>query len=95
MELRLTVVKDRPYTKTPHFRTAPVNILNEEYYCTTGVEPDLRDAARSALRHMIQYLSHEYGMKAADAYMLCSVAGDLRMHEVVCGIPFVRATRKS
>ncbi|KAJ3782382.1 Formamidase [Lentinula aff. detonsa] len=82
-ELRFSVVKDRPYTRTPHFKTPPVNVSNEEYYCTTGVEPDLREASRAALRHMIQYLGQEYGLDPVEAYMLCSVAGDLRIHEVV------------
>lgn len=38
-KFRLTVRKDKPYTKTPHFKTAPVpGADKEEYYCTTGVE---------------------------------------------------------
>ncbi|KIK58524.1 hypothetical protein GYMLUDRAFT_45164 [Collybiopsis luxurians FD-317 M1] len=82
-ELRLSVVKDRPYTTTPHFQTSPINISNEEYYCTTGVEPDLRDAARAALRHMIKYLGQNYDLNSVEAYMLCSIVGDLRIHEVV------------
>ncbi|KAJ3991810.1 Formamidase [Lentinula boryana] len=82
-ELRFSVVKDRPYTRTPHFKTPPVNVSNEEYYCTTGVEPDLREASRAALRHMVQYLGQEYGLDPVEAYMLCSVTGDLRIHEVV------------
>ncbi|KAF9061565.1 Formamidase [Rhodocollybia butyracea] len=81
-ELRLSVLKNRPYTKTPHFQTS-IHILNETYYCTTGVEPNLQDATRAALRHMIQYLGAEYGLNPVEAYMLCSVAGDLRMLEVV------------
>ena len=32
---------------------------------------------------MIAFLGAEHGLSAVDAYMLCSVAGDLRMHEVV------------
>ncbi|KAJ4465075.1 hypothetical protein J3R30DRAFT_3665559 [Lentinula aciculospora] len=82
-ELRLSVLKDRPYTRTPHFKTPAINVSNEEYYCTTGIEPDLREASRAALRHMIQYLVQEYDLDPVEAYMLCSVAGDLRMHEVV------------
>ncbi|KAJ7589492.1 hypothetical protein C8J56DRAFT_34278 [Mycena floridula] len=82
VEVRLTVT-DRPYTKTPHFKTAPVSLVDEEYYCTTGVGPDPREATRSAVRHMIEFLAAEYRLNAVDAYMLCSVAGDLRMHEVV------------
>ncbi|THU96804.1 Formamidase [Dendrothele bispora CBS 962.96] len=82
-QVRLTVMKDRSYTKTPHFKTSSVTINDEEYYCTTGVEPDIREATRSALRHMIKYLCDQHGLDAVEAYMLCSVAGDLRIHEVV------------
>ena len=33
---------------------------------------------------MIEFLVAEYGLNRVEAYMLCSVAGDVRMHEVVC-----------
>ncbi|KAH8111578.1 Formamidase [Phellopilus nigrolimitatus] len=81
--VRLTVLKDKPYVKTPHFRTHVGKESGDEYYCTTGVGPDIREAARDAVRHMIAYLGVEHGLDAAAAYMLCSVTGDLRMHEVV------------
>ena len=32
---------------------------------------------------MIAFLGAEHGLSPVDAYILCSVAGDLRMHEVV------------
>lgn len=44
---------------------------------------DIREATRDAVRHMIAFLGAEYGLDRVKAYMLCSVAGDLRMHEVV------------
>ncbi|KAI9064989.1 Formamidase [Trametes sanguinea] len=81
--VRLTVVKDKPYVKTPHFTTHSPHGRDEEYYCTTGVDSDIREATRAAVRHMIEFLVAEYGLTREDAYILCSVAGDLRMHEVV------------
>ncbi|KAL5521918.1 hypothetical protein ACEPAF_1772 [Sanghuangporus sanghuang] len=88
--LRLTVLKNKkPYVKTPHFQTSKggsggaSGTSDEEYYCTTGVGPDIREATRDAVRHMIAFLGAEYGLDRVQAYMLCSVAGDLRMHEVV------------
>ncbi|KAG6372440.1 Formamidase [Boletus reticuloceps] len=36
--VRLTVRKDKPYTKTPHFRTVTPQANAEEYYCTTGID---------------------------------------------------------
>lgn len=86
--VRLTVRKDRPYTKTPHFHTVRPNHNNEEHYCTTGVDSDIREATRAAVRNMINFLEAEYKMDRVAAYMLCSVAGDLRMHEVVRAISY-------
>ncbi|KAL0948367.1 hypothetical protein HGRIS_010949 [Hohenbuehelia grisea] len=81
--VRLTVRKDKPYVKAPHFVTARAAASPEEYYCTTGVDQDIREASRAAVRDMIEYLGVEHHLSKVEAYMLCSVAGDLRMHEVV------------
>ncbi|KAI0350746.1 Formamidase [Trametes cingulata] len=81
--VRLTVLKDKSYVKTPHFVAHSPHGRDEEFYCTTGVDSDIREATRSAVRHMIEFLHAEKGLKREDAYILCSVAGDLRMHEVV------------
>ena len=40
-------------------------------------------AARDAVSGMIDWLAHSTGMPALDAYMLCSVCGDLRISEIV------------
>ncbi|CAK5277926.1 unnamed protein product [Mycena citricolor] len=40
-------------------------------------------ATRAAVRSMIEFLAAEHGLSRVEAYMLCSVAGDLRLHEVV------------
>jgi len=84
--VRLTVRKDRPFTKTPHFQTYRPNVSNDECYCTTGIDSDIRAATRSAVRNMIDVLEAEFEMDRVSAYMLCSVAGDLRMHEVVSSL---------
>jgi acetamidase/formamidase len=53
------------------------------YDVTTGIGPDLMQAARSAVRSMIDLLIRKQGMPAIDAYLLCSVCGDLRISEIV------------
>jgi acetamidase/formamidase len=53
------------------------------YDATTGIGPDLMQAARAAVAGMIELLSRRHGLKPVDAYMLCSVAGDLRISEIV------------
>ncbi|KIJ38726.1 hypothetical protein M422DRAFT_75933 [Sphaerobolus stellatus SS14] len=81
VSVRLTVLKGKKsYVKTPHFHTAPSpsvsSVPGEEYYTTTG-------ATRMAVREMITYIGAEHGLSKEAAYMLCSVAGDLRLLEVV------------
>jgi acetamidase/formamidase len=53
------------------------------YYATTGVGPDLMENAKNAVRRMIDWLGKEYGLDPEEAYVLCSVAGDLKISEVV------------
>ena len=53
------------------------------YEATTGIAPDLMEATRHAVLGMVELLSKRHRMSEVDAYMLCSVAGDLRISEVV------------
>lgn len=53
------------------------------YEVTTGIGPDLMEGARAAVSGMIELLSSRYNMNPVDAYMLCSVCGDLRISEIV------------
>ena len=53
------------------------------YEVCTGIGPDLMSAARDAVRGMVDLLSARHRMPAVDAYMLCSVCGDLRISEIV------------
>jgi len=50
---------------------------------TLGIGPDLHQASRDALRGMIDLLSARHGLAPVDAYMLCSVAGSLRISQLV------------
>jgi len=50
---------------------------------TTGIGPDLMTGARNAVANMIELLGHLHHLAPEDAYMLCSVAGDLRISEIV------------
>lgn len=53
------------------------------YHATTGIAPDLMQAAKDSIRDMIDHLGREYGLSPELAYALCSVAVDLRISEVV------------
>lgn len=41
------------------------------------------EAARAAVRNMIDLLGQRHGLSPLDAYMLCSVAGDLKVSQIV------------
>lgn len=53
------------------------------YQATMGISPDLMAGSKTAVRSMIGWLGEEYGLPPEDAYLLCSLAGDLKIHEVV------------
>lgn len=55
----------------------------EEYYAVTGFAETVDEAAKKATRYMVDYLVEEKGMNRNDAYALCSLAGDLKIAEVV------------
>ncbi|HZW02037.1 MAG TPA: acetamidase/formamidase family protein [Candidatus Deferrimicrobium sp.] len=84
-QVRLTVRKDVKVT-APEFETAgPLGSATNTapWFATDGVGPDLFAAARDATRRMIDRLGVRNGLTPADAYMLISVAGELRISEIV------------
>lgn len=83
--LRLDLVKAENL-RFPRFRTSgPVTRHADEagYDVTTGIGEDLMQGARDALSGMIDLLTRRHGIAPVDAYMLCSVAADLRISEIV------------
>ena len=55
------------------------------HYMSMGLDPDLDEAARMATREMVRFLVEDKGMERGDAYILCSVALDLRVTQLVDG----------
>ncbi len=55
------------------------------HWITLGLDEDLDDAAKQALREMIALLGELKGLKAVDAYVFCSLAADLRVTQLVDG----------
>ena len=52
---------------------------------TMGMHEDLDRCAEMALRDMITWITERTGLSREDAYMLCSLAGDLRITQTVNG----------
>ena len=83
--LQFDLIKDTPLA-FPRFTTpGPVtrHLDAQGYEVSTGIGPDLMAAARAAVRSMVEFLVRSRGMPAVEAYMLCSVCGDLRISEIV------------
>ena len=80
---RLTVRKDLKLDM-PRARTAT-------HHITFGLNEDLDDAAKQALRQMIAFITAETELPAEDAYMLCSLACDLHITQLVDGNKGVHA----
>jgi acetamidase/formamidase len=80
---RLTVRKDLKLDM-PRARTAT-------HHITFGLNEDLDDAAKQALRQMIAFITAQTKLPAEDAYMLCSLACDLHVTQLVDGNKGVHA----
>ena len=55
------------------------------HYITMGLDPDLDQCVVMALRDMIRLCGEKAGLSREDAYMLCSLAADLRITQTVNG----------
>lgn len=64
---------------------------NEQIYAVTAFATTLDAAARKATHYMVDYLAAEHGLERWEAYMLASVAADLKIAEVV-DMPHVLVT---
>ena len=65
--------------------------ITPTHYITHGLDPDLDDAAKQALREMIKWLGELKGWAPEDAYTFCSLACDLRVTQLVDGFKGIHA----
>jgi acetamidase/formamidase len=82
--LRFTVEKRT--IPVPYFRTSGALTPLAEgagHQGSMGINPDLMQGTRMAVRAMVDWLVAEHGLSRQDAYVLCSLAGDLKILEVV------------
>jgi acetamidase/formamidase len=83
--VRLTVRRDFAIT-APQYQlpAAPGQpFAGSAHHVCTGVGPDLMEASRDGVRAAIDHLVQRRGLERQEAYALCSVAADLRIHELV------------
>lgn len=70
------VIKGASHLQEPQYET-------DDYYAVTAFGETIDEAARKATRYMIDHLEATRGMSRSDAYALLSLAGDLKIAEVV------------
>ena len=83
--LRFDLARDRRLPE-PRFRVhgaLPGATDPGPWVATTAHGPDLFAAAQQAVRYMIEHLVHERGLSREAAYVICSVAADLKISEIV------------
>ena len=78
-----TVRKDLAY-RLPRAETA-------SDFITFGFDADLDDAAKQALRELIDWLVALTGIAPGEAYAFCSVAANLRVTQTVNGVHAIMA----
>jgi acetamidase/formamidase len=84
MSASLRVTLRKWSSSCPSFRVPAVaQAAPADYHGTMGISPDLFAGAQLAVRGMIEWIVGEHGLSREDAYVLCSVAGDLHIHELV------------
>jgi acetamidase/formamidase len=80
--LRISVERDRQLS-APMLLTDPRSQRTGRAFATTGIGPDLLQAARDATTAMIAEIVRRTTLSDVDAYLLASIAGDLKISEVV------------
>lgn len=84
--VRVELIKDMPL-RFPRFTTPAISAISpiaaKGYEVTTGIGPDLMENARAAVSGMIDFLTRRDGISPEQAYMLCSVCGDLKISDIV------------
>ena len=73
---RLRVIKDAAPIKEPQYET-------DEFYAVTGFGTTIDIATKKAVNYMVDHLIANYDITDEEAYMLCSLVGDLKIAEVV------------
>ena len=81
-KIRVSLERGRSIA-APMLLTDPRSQRNGGAFATTGIGPDLMSAARDATTAMIEEIVRRTTLSEIDAYLLASVAGDLKISEIV------------
>jgi len=73
---KVEVLKGKRSLREPEYES-------DDYYAVTAIGKTIDEAARKAVEYMVDYLVAEHQLERNEAYALCSLAGDLKIAEVV------------
>jgi len=73
---QIEVLKGVRSIREPEYET-------DDYYAVTAFATTIDEAAKKAVGFMVDYLVAEHNLNRNEAYALCSLAGDLKIAEVV------------
>lgn len=73
---QVEVLKGQRSIKEPEYES-------DDYYAVTAIGESIDEAAKKAVAYMVDYLVAEHDLNRNEAYALCSLAGDLKIAEVV------------
>lgn len=86
MRATLRFTAERRTIPVPYFATSGTLTPSVEgggHHGAMGIAPDLMEGTRAAVAGMVDWIVADRGLTREDAYMLCSLAGDLKILEVV------------
>lgn len=85
VDVRFRILKDKRVEQMEYLTPGPLDKYTNtgQWYFTTGIAPDLMIATKLAIKRMLTHIQLEYGLTKHEAMVLCSVAVDLKIHEVV------------
>ena len=81
--VRFDVRRDLDVQEVQIRRPSPRRAPDGPVHIMTAHGSDLFDNAQRATRYMIDWLVAEFGLDRSDAYIICSIAGDLHISEIV------------
>lgn len=86
--LRFNVIKGRSLPAWRYEFITPPGSLQPRYdakgyFAHSAIGPDLMTNSKNAVRGMIDWLVAEHDLSREDAYVLCSLAGDLHISQIV------------
>jgi acetamidase/formamidase len=79
--VRLSLVRDARLERVRYetTRSTTQRLDSSGYYATTATGPDLEESVRTVVSDMVRLLTDKHDLSRMEAYMLSSVAGDLKI----------------